>query len=461
MGKMGNWFNTKKVSKRPIFFLVTVLLLGTLLVGCSSSTSGNASGGTKQLKFTFWGSAFEKQIQEQQAKDFSKQNPGVNVTAQIIPSDYQTKLNTLMASGNMPDMSYLDPGQALIWGQQGHILNLAPYLKTNPALDNWLPQGYIYWAPGKFTNLSTLEMETMYYNPALFKKAGITPPPDNQQNAWTWDQFVSVAEKLTIDSNGKHPTDPGFDPNHIVQYGINMPVEDWVDGWYSYLLSAGGDILDPTGTKYVMDSPAAIQCFQQLHDLIWKYHVMPTPAQTKNLPGTDQALATGKYAMIQDGQWMLLDFAQQHLKFNIGVLPSMGKPAAVLFSGAQPVFSSTKDPKDAIKFLEYETNPESQLVKQGLWMPLQKKYYTDPKLIKTWAYNSAHPEPNYQNAIIDTALNYGHKDPADYIKNWPKIDSVIEQKLDLIWSNQGSVPDVLKSIGPAVTPLLQGVYPSH
>lgn len=447
--------------KKNILTLSLAILLSTLIVGCGSNSASSSNANDTTLKFMFWGSPFEKKIQQQQAAEFSKKNPGVNVNVQIIPSNFKTKMNTLMASGNMPDMSYLGASHALIWGKQGHILNLAPYVKKDPKLQGWLPESHIYWAPGKFTNLSTLEMESLYYNPAIFKKANISPPPDSEKNAWTWPQFVKVAEKLTVDSNGKHPNDPGFDPKHIVQYGINLPIENYIDAWYNFLLSAGGSITNSKGTMYTMNSPAAVDTFQKLHDLIWKYHVMPTPAQSKNLPGTDQALQTGKYAMIMDGQWMLLDFSQKHLKFGIGVLPKIKKPAVVLFSGAQPIYSSTKHPKEAIKFLEFETNPLSQLVQQGLWMPLQKKYYTDPKLVKKWAYNGAHPEPQYKNAVINTALNYGHEDPGNIIKNFSKIDNAIEQKLDLIWANKKPVKPVLNEIGKQVTPLLKGKYPTH
>ncbi|GMA61060.1 sugar ABC transporter substrate-binding protein [Alicyclobacillus fastidiosus] len=434
-------------------------LSSVMVVGCGSS--GSSTGDSKSLQFMFWGSPFEKQIQTQQAAEFSKDNPGVTVTPQIIPSDYQTKLNTLMASGNMPDMSYLGSNQALIWGAQGHILNIAPYVKKDVELQNWLPEAYIYWAPGKYTNLSTLENENLYYNPSIFKKAHISPPPDLESKAWSWSQFVQVAEELTVDSNGKHPNDPGFNPNQIVQYGVNMPIENNYDGWYNYLLSAGGSITNAAGTKYTMNSPAAVDAFQKLHDLIWKYHVMPTPSQSQNLPGTDQALQTGKYAMIMDGQWMLLDFNQEHLSFGIGVLPKIQKPVSFLFSGAQPIYSSTKNPDLAIKFLEFETNPLSQLVTQGLWMPLQKQYYTDPSLVKKWAYNSAHPEPQYQDAVINTVLNYSAPDPGNTLKNFSQIDTVIEQKLDLIWADKEPVQTVLDQIGSQVTPLLEGVYPSH
>lgn len=448
-----------KKMKGSILLVVSVLIIGVLMTGCTNvnSTAGNSN--SNSLSFMFWGSPFEKNIQIQQAQEFSKQNK-VNVSAQIIPSDFQTKLNTLMASGNMPDMSYLGAGQALIWGQQGHILNLAPYEKKDPQLQGWLPESHVYWAPGKFTTLSTIEMETLYYNPSIFKKANIAPPPDNESNAWTWDQFVATAQALTVDKNGKHPNDPGFDPNHIVQYGVNMPIEDNYDGWYDYLLSSGGSITNAAGTKYTMNSPEAVRAFQDLHDLIWKYHVMPSPAQSKNLPGTDQALETGKYAMIMDGQWMLLDFNQQHIKFGIGVLPKIEQPANMLFSGAQPIYSNTKNPDAAVKFLEFEDQPTGQLVTNGLWMPLQQKYYTDPKLIKTWAYNSAHPEPQFKNAIIDSVINYGASDPGNILKNFPQIDNTIEQKLDLIWANQAPVKQVLDQIGQQVTPLLQGTYPT-
>lgn len=457
--------------RRYSFLGATGLVFATVLSGCavsansdnasnsSSNTSQNGEASTSSqttINFMFWGSNFEQQAQQQMARDFQKQNPSITVSTTIIPSDYQTKLNTLLAANQLPDTSYLDEGQAAVWGSEGHILNMAPYVAKYKQLQGWIPETKISWAPGKFTTMNTLETELLFYNPTLFKKAGVAVPPTDPGKAWTWSQFVAVAERLTVDDHGLHPNQKGFDPNHIVQYGVNIPIGGYT-GWYPYLLSAGGDITNTKGTKYTMNSPQAVQTFQNLHDLIYKYHVMPSPADQSNLPADNVLLQTGKFGMVIDGQWNLLSFAQSHVNVGVAALPKIEKPADILFSGAGVIYSTTKHPDAAVKFDIFETNPLSPLVEGGLWMPVEEKYYSNKSLLNKWTNNSAHPS-GYKTTVPDYVLHYDSGDPETIYKNWPQIDNVIEQKLSLIWDNKESVKSVLDQIGKQVQPLLQGKW---
>jgi molecular chaperone HtpG len=53
----------------------------------------------------------------------------------------------------------------------------------------------------------------------LFDAAGVEYPPASLDKAWTWDEFIEVAKRLTIDSNGRNATQAGFDKNNVEQYG--------------------------------------------------------------------------------------------------------------------------------------------------------------------------------------------------------------------------------------------------
>lgn len=440
--------------------MATSVLAATVgLSGIGSMAIAGTQNAPITMKFMFWGSNFEEQIQKQMATDYQKTHPNVTIDAEIAPTDFQTKLNAMMAAHQLPDMSYLGSDMALQWGSEGHVTNMAPWVKSNPGLANWLPQTYIHWTPDKFTTLSTLECMSLYYNPAMFKTAHMAPPPANAAHAWTWPQFVHAAQELTLDDHGLHPYQKGFDPSHIKQYGVNVPVS-WDLGWYPYLISAGADITNAAVTKYTMDSPKAVQAFQDLHDLIWKYHVCPTPTVQKTLPASSVQLQTGQYAMVMDGQWMLLDYAGMHLKFGIGVLPKIGKPVVDVMSGASVVYTSTKYPKQAVDYITYEANPLSKLVTSGLWMPVKKEYYTNPKLVAEWTNNPAHP-PEYKTAVVDYVLQDSVGDPANHIKDFSQIDPVIEQNLDEIWLNKKPVKQVLETIGKQIQPMLKGAWPNH
>jgi multiple sugar transport system substrate-binding protein len=73
------------------------------------------------------------------------------------------------------------------------------------------------------------------YNKDLFDKAQIKYPDDT----WTWDNYVQVAARLTVDGNGRRANDNGFDPRQIQQYGSQTLRGNY---WY-WIWSNGGDIL--------------------------------------------------------------------------------------------------------------------------------------------------------------------------------------------------------------------------
>ena len=44
----------------------------------------------------------------------------------------------------------------------------------------------------------------------------------NPEEAWTWEQFLETAA-LTVDVNGNHPGDAGFDVNNVDRWGVHWP----------------------------------------------------------------------------------------------------------------------------------------------------------------------------------------------------------------------------------------------
>ena len=57
----------------------------------------------------------------------------------------------------------------------------------------------------------------------MFDRAGLTYPPARAEEAWSWEQFVSICQKLTTDRNGYDATNPNFEVEHITTYGVAFP----------------------------------------------------------------------------------------------------------------------------------------------------------------------------------------------------------------------------------------------
>ncbi|QGQ95075.1 sugar ABC transporter substrate-binding protein [Paenibacillus psychroresistens] len=414
-------------------------------------------GKVVELTFSYWGSTYEKKAIDKMLESFNASHPGIHVKPLYIPGDYGTKINTLMAAGGLPDVGYLDTPLALKWGKEGKLLDFTPYLKQFPQLEDRIPQAKLYPAPGVYIG-STLASDSLnlFYNKDLFTEAGLDLPPSKAENAWTWDQFLLVAQKLTKDKNGKNATEAGFDSKNIVQYGFDFP--NGSGGWFPYILSNGSDIASADGKTYTLNSPESIQAFQNLQDLVYKYHVSPTPTTKKNAPGTEVQLQTKKVAMIQDGMWKLLDLASTKLNYGIGVLPKYKEPKTGVVGASGVIFSSTKHPVEALEFYSYYNDPaQVDLYSVGLWMPIETKYFTEQASIDLWTKNASHPA-EFNDAVVNYQFKNGVAMPTNSLIGYLEIGTLIDSALDDIWTNKKPAKEVLDALAPKVQPLLQGRY---
>jgi len=448
---------------RSVKIASLVLSIVFLLFGCSSGEStgsSNNNGDQVELTFMYWGSNMEKQAIQKMIDSFNKSHPDIKVVGQHVAGDYNTKVNTLMASNELPDVAYLGTSLAKKWAQEGKIMDLTDYQDQYPALKERVAQSYLYYEPGKNVgNTTASEIEMMFYNKSLFEEDGVEVPPSKAEDAWTWDELIKTAQKLTKDSKGRTADESDFNPKEIMQYGISVP--STFNGWLPMVLSNGGDIVNEEGTELTLNTPEAKEVFQNIHDLIYKYHVAPTPVQMENMPATSVSLQTKKVAMAIDGQWALLDIAGSGVDFGVAVLPKFDEPKTIFLSGASVIFSSTEHPEEALEFYMYHNDPEQvDLFETGLWMPIQEEYYTDEAKIKEWTDNPAHPE-EYRDAAINYLLDNAVQAPEIDIINWDQINTELEQGLDQYWTDAKSLDDVLAELEESVSPLLEGRYPSE
>jgi len=427
----------------------------------ASSDKQEQSTEPVKLKFTYWGSPDEKKIYDAAVKKYSDSTNGrVTVDSQNIPSDYDTKLTAMIAGNNAPDVAMMEAATITFpLAEQGKLLNLKTFTDKDSAvnLDTLIPND-TYWSD-KDTLIGISpgpEMFLLYYNKDMIQAAGVETPPAKFADAWTWDEFIEVTKKLTLDQNGKNATEAGFDAKKIKQYGING-LSGWWGSWGNFLSSNGAEFVTKDG-KFGLSSPEATDVFQKIADLINVQKVHPGPVQLKSMPGTDQALLTKKVAMVVDGQWSNLSIANAKVNYGVGVLPKIGNNTTTqVVCGMFSVFESTKYAEESWGLLKTLIDPEStmDMNKGGLWMPSLKSYYTDPQLIEKWATGPAHPD-GYKDAAIDMMLNHSVAGPTFYVKNFNKIMDIVNPALDKVWLGKQSAADAMKSIEAKAQAQVQG-----
>jgi multiple sugar transport system substrate-binding protein len=176
------------------------------------------------------------------------------------------------------------------------------------------------------------------------------------------------------------------------------------------------------------------------------------------LPGYVTLLQTGNLAMHISGQWSLIDYAAlDNLNFGVAVLPQFKTPVTVVLGSPTVIFAGTQNPEAAVRFYKFHNNPEAvDLFARGLWMPLQKSYYTEPDKMAFWLDNRAHPA-GQRPVFTDYVVNYSTPLPSYYLRNYAAVlDQAIRPALELIWNNQAPAAGALEQAVQAATPLLQG-----
>lgn len=283
-------------------------------------------------------------------------------------------------------------------------------------------------AYGMGTNVS---VDCMWLNKDIFAAAGVPLP----RGPWTWDQFVPLAQKLTRrDANGR-----------IIQYGALI---DMSANWLQFVMQWGGNLYSEDGTRCVLNTPEAIQGLQYMHDLIYKYHVTPSPVEEQAATsggwgsGTITFFSAGKGAMALGGRWWLCTLRQSTNKLSLGVCEAPHGTYRIFRGYGKSTLINKNSPnrQKALDFLLYETSQQyNELINHqadGLG-PIIKDSYTDKFL-----HDKEFPEEDC-NAVWRESMQYAVPEQVSPFVNGQAASRILTKQIDLIKNNQKSVPDAL------------------
>jgi len=412
------------------------------------------------LRFTYWGSLEEKKAIESTLDKFMQMYPWITVESVQLPNlDYNTKLKAMSVLNEEPDIAYMTTDLGEQFDKQDKLHNIYEFLEKDPNVKKEDFLDYIWYErdPNFAWGMSTAgECFGLFYRRDLLDKAGVPAPPSRSEEAWTWEQFVAAAKTLTLDRNGRNAHHPQFDRNNIVQYGVMF--ETWSEPLNNFIFSNGGDWVTPDGNRFILNSPESAEAIQKLADLMNVHHVAPSPFDSKSMPALSVALQSGLAAMIIDGQWINLDLGRASVDFDIGVLPKLKKSITVSLAGATVIFKSSKHPDEAWLLFKWLTDPEKalELYSDGLWMPVLKKWYTDPELIARWVDSNprAHP-PGFKNAMMRQLIENGVPGVGYYLKNQAEVYPMVTKGLYPVWLGDKTASEALDEISDRLKPVFE------
>lgn len=447
---------------------LVLILIALLVAGAAVFASGKAETTGKSaaatITYVYWGSPAEEAAIKKALSDFEAANPGVTVTPMYLPgnldgSTYRAKMKAMAASDTLPDLGYFRPEEFYDYASKGFFLDLSPLVERDNMKSAYLPQTWLSVSGKIYGAYTAAECQVMWYNKNVLQEAGVPTPPVHYQQAWTWDQFASYLKQLTVDNNGKHPGEAGFDPNNIKRYGVVYDL--WTAMYYPPLWSNGGGVFSKDGKDTIIDSPDSVAVIQKLDDLINKDHVMPYMGQGSGLPSPSVMLANGQLGFWVTGQWTLLDLGKmKDLPLGVAALPILKEPAQLYVSGANVVFKATKHPEQAWALQKWMMNPEKTLAlyTSGLWMPTKSSYYSDPTDLAKWLDNPVHPS-GFKEAVLDS-MKVSKPEPIR-IKNYTQIwVDYLNPAMESIWIGKQSAEQALSAAATKIraSGLLQGEY---
>lgn len=424
-----------------------------------------------EISYMCWYNNTESEGQDiqKQIDMFNTQYEGkIRVKLIIVPRDgYEAKTNTMAASKTLPDATLLSEAMALDFAAAGLLGDVsAMYSKAELPLAS-----LAFTYQGKPVGYSSAnEVLLNYYNKKLFDKAGVPYPPASADKAWTWEQYVDAARKLTLDKNGKNATQAGFDAKNIVQYGADFNRDWWM--WPIAAYSNGGGLMSPDGKTLLIGKPESVEALQAVADLYVKHHVAPSIGDKNSMGSIDINLLTGKVAMATSGQWeigvSLKNSVPAGLDYGVGVLPKFKK--AVTYNTGAPygLFKSSKHPTEAMTFIAWfasSTYPDGKfkpITLDGITMPFQAKYYASDAAMRSWADPEVTktlrpPFAQYKTAVIDYAANNAIQVPWYYFAGYPGLNDILSSGIESVWNGEVTAKDYIAKI----LPKLQTYFDAH
>lgn len=280
-------------------------------------------------------------------EEFNARNSDIQVVYEPVSGDWTPGMLVQMVAGTAPDVIAGWDSWFRGWLEDGLALPLDPYLR-DVDLSDFIPSHLaLFRVDGRqmalphYTGISGL-----FYNPDLFDEAGVAYPDET----WTWGTLRDAALRLT------RRTATG-----VEVWG--MDVQTAWDRLILWIWEAGGRIVEEgavVGEQVFLDEPAAVDAVQFLQDLIHSHEVAPAwPAVGM---GPWDSFWNGRVAMWQTGSWDVNSSLQNsQVAWDVAVRPQgPGGRAAVHTSDGYMVYSGSRHPDEAARFLLYLTSHEAQ-----------------------------------------------------------------------------------------------------
>ncbi|MDD2971326.1 MAG: sugar ABC transporter substrate-binding protein [Lachnospiraceae bacterium] len=449
----------KEMKKAMALLLTAAIGLGS--VACGGKTRDTASGEEAVTITIMQANSPDKAYFDKMGDAFTAKHPNIKVEVIAVPYDnFDSKLQTLVASGNAPDITtHVQAMGFMDFYSKDMLLDLSPYIAESGfdykeagipenVMESSMMDGKIYGIPlNTFTSV-------LVYNKDIFDAAGVEyPPSDYEDKSWTYDKMVEMAKKLTSGEEGNKTygllwnwsgTTPAQDPQYFGSNMFNMDEEN-----PAYAKSCN------------MKTTGVISAYQKMADLAFVEGISPSPAIQQAMAGTNDSepFLSGRIAMAIEGGWILNGLNELPFKTGVAAIPIGADENVrdVLYTDPYFVMKDSKHPKEAFEFIKFMAGKEmqEQMIKDSEGNPPASTlalgtYYT---------YFEGVDRQDLEN-VIEGGLKYGVENIGHTIAGAGEINNLLINELANINNGTAQAADVCPEVGDKLDAVLQKTDPS-
>ncbi|GID93111.1 ABC transporter substrate-binding protein [Amorphoplanes digitatis] len=267
----------------------------------------------------------------------------------IVPNDdYVAKVGAAAGSGDLPDLFAADIVYVPNWTKAGLFSDITEHIGKLPYADK-LNQGHISAGTrdgAKYVLPFVLDLSVIFYNKDLYREAGLDP----EKGPTTLEEFKQQA--LAVQKLNK----PG---TYGTYFGGNCGGCN-VFTWFPMVWASGEEVMNPEGTKSLLDGPAAQKVYATWREL---------NAAGAIAPGAKDETGATWVAAFQEGKVGVMPYPATLLAtaaktVDVGLVPIPGvSGGASTFVGGDGIGISKDSKKNAQawNFLSWLTSEAAQV----------------------------------------------------------------------------------------------------
>lgn len=393
----------------------------------ASEGEGEASADAEPVTISFWNSftGADGDMLVELVNRYNEENQD-NITVEMdISADFDSQLSTAFAAGTGPTMILSSSAYRFTYGD--YLQDVSDVFdKTNLDKADFIQSYLDYCTEGSYQYFVPFQIVGyyMYWNKDLFEAAGLDPeaPPK------TWDEWQTMAEKLTDESKNVYGSgisyDYAYQIAHIIQRFGGLAVTDDNGEW-----------------KVNFEANDGYAKFLNMYKDMVNNGYNPLEADT------DSMASAGQIGMTIGGPWVTYGLDTAGVNYGIGLIPQgdAGDMNSVEVLGfAVTTAASEAEKQAAYKFIEWWNTENAEGSSPALEWSLANGF-------PAYTY-SVQEKDEYKASAKLSAMSAANPDaPTDFIvdSSFPGVSAivndVIPEMMNAVAFSDTPIEDVLKN----------------